>query len=191
MSTNTTNTILYAADELRADQSATLSPCEESHLGSTPSLDGGQRQVMITDFRAERSESVLASFSVTLLGLGMTISGCLLRQAAGQYWISLPASLRIEHGALKRDRRGRVAYRSLIRFRDKNAFRLFQAPILEELVRLGLIDGLRNNDSLGGPFMPRARATNEFGAHSITEVEAGRFHESDKPNRIRFEKEML
>src|SRR4051794_30500144 len=140
MSTNTTNTILYAAEELRADQSATSSPCEESHVGSTPSLDGGRRQVMITDFRSERSESVLGGFSVTLLELGMTISGCLLRQAAGQCWISLPGSIRVEHGALKRDGRGRVAYRSLIRFRDKNAFRLFQEPILQELRRLGHLD---------------------------------------------------
>src|SRR4051794_26898741 len=98
-------TILYAAEEPHADQSATPSPCEESHLGSTPSLDGGRRQVMITDFRAERSESVLGSFSVTLLGLGMTISGCLLRQAAGQCWISLPASIRVERSKLKRDGR--------------------------------------------------------------------------------------
>lgn len=98
---------------------------------------------MITDFRAERSGSVLASFSVTLLELGMTISSCLLRQAAGQLWISLPASIRVERGVIKRDDRGRVAYRSLIRFRDKNAFRLFQTPMLEELLRLGVMDGFR------------------------------------------------
>lgn len=134
------NTILYAAEEPRAGQPATPSLCEESQLGFAPSLDGGQRQVMINDVRAERSESVLGSFSVTLLELGMTISGCLLRQAAGQCWISLPGSIRVEHGALKRDSRGRVAYRSLIRFRDKNAFRLFQARILQELRRLGHLD---------------------------------------------------
>jgi hypothetical protein len=79
-------------------------------------------------------------FSVTLPS-GMVINGCMLHRPAngGAEWIALPGAAQIERDGQAKRIDGKVQYKTLIRFKSRDLYDRFQAPILEELRRLGHI----------------------------------------------------
>jgi hypothetical protein len=79
-------------------------------------------------------------FDVTLPS-GMIINSCMLhRMGDGQEWVALPGAAQIAtDGRVKRSGDGKPLYKTLIRFKTKEIYERFQAPILEELRRLGHI----------------------------------------------------
>ena len=100
---------------------------------------------VISDWIAINRNSLLGAFSVTLRS-GMIINGCMVHrmkepaEGLASEWIALPGAAQIERGGtLKRANDGKVQYKTLIKFKSRDIYDRFQAPILEELRRLGHI----------------------------------------------------
>jgi hypothetical protein len=79
-------------------------------------------------------------FDVTLPS-GMIINSCMLhRMGDRREWIALPGAAQVEKDRrVKRSGDGKPLYKTLIRFKTKEIYERFQAPILEELRKLGRI----------------------------------------------------
>src|SRR4051794_29833159 len=67
---------------------------ERSFLGrslppSTSVHQDAEGVVAISEWRTQGHGSIVATFSLTFCVVGLTIDGCLLRESAGQRWISM------------------------------------------------------------------------------------------------------
>jgi hypothetical protein len=97
--------------------------------------------VEIGDWTRVGSKSRRAVFSLTLTTVGLTIKGCMLRRGLdGSYWIAMPALPQLSEGRLRCNQKGKLSYRSVIRFSNKEFYKRFERSVLTELQRLGLIE---------------------------------------------------
>ena len=97
--------------------------------------------VSISDWVSLNRNTLVGVFSVHLPS-GMVINGCMAHRPAngGAEWIALPGAAQIERdGQAKRGGDGKVQYKTIIRFKSRDTYDRFQAPILEELRKLGHI----------------------------------------------------
>ena len=113
----------------------TLTEPVGSSLTALPSLP-----LAISDWTPLKRNTLIGSFNVHLPD-GMTISGCLLHRTGDQNEprIALPGAAQVDRDELKRSAEGRILYRTIIQFNNKERYRRFAAPILEELKRMGHI----------------------------------------------------
>jgi hypothetical protein len=99
-------------------------------------------ELSISDWSpADRHNSIIGSFSVTLLPSGLMLRRLMVNRSkrGGPEWIGIPGAPAIQGGQLKRAVNGSIVYHALVGFAAPVFFEEFQTLVLEELRRCGHI----------------------------------------------------
>lgn len=96
--------------------------------------------VEISDWVEINKGSLIGAFTATAQPSGIMICGCMLHRNASTEWVMIPGIPQMERdGMIRRLSDGKIAYKTLVKFRSPEQNKRWQSLILDELRKRGHI----------------------------------------------------